>query len=114
MSRFCTVILQYLLDGGLKMFNSLKYAKKLEEVGLSREQAEAHIQIMTELIETNLSTKQDMKDLRQDMKDLESSLRQDMKDLRQELIHLEHRLTIKLGTIVGAIIGLAIAFNKLF
>ena len=45
------------------MFNTLKYVKKLEEVGISREQAETHIQIVTEIMETTLATQQDVKDL---------------------------------------------------
>jgi hypothetical protein len=56
------------------MFNSLKYAKKLEEVGVSREQAEVHMQIMSEIVETNLATKQDIIDVRRDIKDLETKL----------------------------------------
>jgi hypothetical protein len=77
------------------MFNALRYTKKLEEVGFTREQAEAHIEIMTEVIETNLATKQDMK------------------DLRVEMAQLENRLTIKLGTIVSLAIGIAVTLAKL-
>lgn len=110
------------------MFNSLKYAKQLEGVGLTRAQAEAHMQIMTEIVETNLATTQDLKDLgrdlRQEMKDLGHELRQEMKDLghelrremkevRAEMVQLEYRLTIKLGTIVSLAIGVAVALSKL-
>ena len=38
------------------MFNTLQYAKKLEAVGVSREQAEAHIQIIADIIEGDLAT----------------------------------------------------------
>jgi hypothetical protein len=71
---------------GGKMFNSLKYVKKLEEAGIPREQAETHIQIVTEIMETSLATKQDIKDLqaatKQDIKDLRIATQQDSKDLR--------------------------------
>ncbi len=80
------------------MYNSLKHVKKLEEAGITREQAEAHVQIMTEIIETNLATKQDLKDLG-------SSLRQEMKEM-------ELRMTIKLGTIVSIAIGVTVALAK--
>ena len=73
------------------MFNTLMYAKKLEEVGVSRDQAEAHIQIIAEIVEGDLSTKQDIK------------------DLKDELQKLEYRLIIKLGAVVTAVIATAVA-----
>jgi len=66
------------------MFNTLSYAKKLEEVGLPREQAEAHVQIIADIIEGELATKQDLREL-------------------------EHRLVIKLSAILGTMISLTIA-----
>lgn len=47
------------------MFDTLHYTKKLEQAGISREQAEVHIQIMAEIVEGNLATKQDLRDLEQ-------------------------------------------------
>jgi len=91
------------------MINSLKYAKQLEQVGVSREQAEAHLQILVEIMETNLAT-------REDLKDLKIELKQDLQLLRQELksdvIQSEQRMTIKLGTIVSVAIGIAVAVTK--
>lgn len=66
------------------MFNTLKYARKLESVGISRDQAEAHVQIIAEIIEGDVATKQDLKEL-------------------------EYRLIIKLSAIVGTIVTLSIA-----
>jgi len=66
------------------MFDTLKYSKILEAVGVSREQAEAHIKIVAEIVEGELATKQDLKEL-------------------------EYRLIIKLSAVVGAIVTLAIA-----
>ena len=68
------------------MFNTLKYARKLEAVGLPRDQAEAHIQIIAEVIEGDVATKQDLKEL-------------------------EYRLIIKLSAIVGTIVTLSIAIT---
>ena len=81
------------------MLNSLKYAIKLEEVGFTRDQAQTQMLIMTEIIETNLATKQDMKDLR-------TELHHDMKQM-------EYRMTIKLGGIVSMAIGIAVALGKM-
>lgn len=66
------------------MFNTLKYTKKLEGVGIAREQAEAHIQIIAEIVEDDVATKHDLKEL-------------------------ENRLVIKLSAILGGMITLAIA-----
>lgn len=70
------------------MFNTLRYARKLEQAGLTREQAEAHIQVIAEILEEDVATKQDLKEL-------------------------EYRLVIKLSAILGTIITLAIAVTTL-
>jgi hypothetical protein len=43
------------------MFNALKYTKQLEQAGFSREQAETQLQIIGEVLEDDLVTKQDLK-----------------------------------------------------
>lgn len=77
------------------MFNTLTYAKILEEVGITREQAEAHVQIIAQIIEDDVATKQDLKIL-------ETSIENKMQQL-------EYRLIIKLSAIVGTMISIAIA-----
>lgn len=42
------------------MNNTLKYVKILEVAGIGREQAEAHIQIISEILEDDLVQKQDL------------------------------------------------------
>ncbi len=66
------------------MFDTLRYSKTLEAAGISREQAEAHIRIIAEIVEGDLATKQDLKEL-------------------------EYRLIIKLGALVTAVVGIAVA-----
>jgi hypothetical protein len=66
------------------MINTLKYARKLEEAGFSRQQAEANIQIIAEIVEDDVATKQDLKEL-------------------------EYRLVVRISTIVGGMITFAIA-----
>jgi hypothetical protein len=75
------------------MFDSLKYAKQLEAAGITREQAEAHIHIIGEIVEGELATKQDIR------------------ELEHKLIELEYRLIIKLSAIVGTMITVAIALT---
>jgi hypothetical protein len=80
--------------GGLDMIDTLGYAKSLELAGVSREQAEAHARNISKIVEDELVTKHDLKEL-------------------------EFRLTIKLGGLmltlfpIGlACIGLMIKFLK--
>jgi hypothetical protein len=84
------------------MINTLKYAKKLEEAGFSRQQAEANIQIIAEIVEDDVATKQDLKHL-------ETHLDSRIKDLDTKLSQLEFKIVFRLSTIVGVMITLAIA-----
>lgn len=108
------------------MFNAFKYSKQLESAGFSREQAEIQLQVITEIVEGELATKQDLQNLgtaishdakatesnlrkdiealRHEMKTGESSLRQEIELIRIDMKTLENRLTIKLGTFL--IIGI--------
>jgi hypothetical protein len=88
------------------MFNSLRYAKSLEEAGLPRAQAEAHVLILTEIMETNLATKLDIREL-------EQRLAVSADSLEQKIIQSEQRMTIKLGTIVSIAIGVAVTLAKM-
>ena len=67
----------------MKMFNTLAYAKRLEDAGVPRSQAEIQVQVLAEIVETDLATKNDIK-----------------RDLRE----LEYRLIIKLSAIMGTMI----------
>lgn len=84
------------------MINTLKYAKKLEEAGFSRQQAETNIQIIAEIVEGDVATKADLKQMGTD-------IGAEIRDLRNDVAKLEYRIIIKLSTIVGAMITLAIA-----
>ncbi len=90
------------------MVNAFKYTKQLEEAGFSREQAEAQLQIISEIVEGDLATKQDLKtletSLRQDLKILETSLLNTIEikttHLDNKIQQVEYRITIKLGTLL--------------
>ena len=94
-------------------FDTLTYAKKLQEAGVPIQQAEAHAGALKELVEDNLATKRDIKEL-------EAALRHEIELLRRELkqdIELVRRdILIKLGgivvagvTVLAALIGVVIA-----
>lgn len=75
------------------MFDTLKYSKALEAVGVTRDQAEAHIKIIAEIVEDDLATKQDIQ------------------RLEDKLLQLEYRLVIKLTAIMVSVVTFAIAIT---
>src|SRR5438105_1808214 len=95
------------------MFNSLKYAKKLEEVGVSREQAEVHMQILSDIVEGNLATKEDIKDVLHVIHDQTTLLSNKIDKFDNKFIQLEQRMTIKIGTIVTIVIAAIAAVYQL-
>ena len=124
------------------MFNTLRYAKKLEAAGVSREQAEAQIQIIAEILEEDMATKLDLNNVKDELKvdihnvraelhsvkiELKSDinnlrtevyvirddLKKDIQNIRTEFSVLEHKLTLKLGTIITVAITAATAVIKL-
>ena len=88
------------------MSNSLKYAKQLQELGVPRDQDEAQVQIMNEMMENGFAT-------REDFKDLKLELRHRFEIVEQKIIQSEQRMTIKLGTIVSIAIGIAVTITHL-
>lgn len=45
------------------IFNSLEYARRLEQAGFTREQAEMQANILTEIVDEKMTTKQDLREL---------------------------------------------------
>lgn len=80
-------------------FDTLAFAKKLKEAGVPDAQAEVHAEAIAELIDERIATKQDLKEL-------EITLRRDVKEL-------ELRLTIRLGAMMTASIAIIAALVKL-
>ena len=73
-------------------FDTLSFARKLQDLGFTKEQAEGFAQLQRELIDERLVTK-------------------DYLDMR--LKDLEYRLTIRLGGMMAASIALVAALVKL-
>jgi hypothetical protein len=107
------------------MNNALKYVKILEGTGINREQAEAHVQIISDILEGDLVTKQDLlnseNSLKTDIAHLETRLdRLDTKidttsaHLENKMLQMEYRMTIKLGSIVTVAIAAMTAVIKFF
>ena len=73
------------------MLHTLKYLKALEGAGISREQAEAQVQMIAEIVEEGLASKQDIK------------------DLKEELQKMEYRLTIRAAAIGASVVATTVA-----
>ncbi len=72
------------------MFNALKYTKQLELVGLTREQAETHVQILMDAMDTNFATKADIK------------------ELENKILQMEHRILIRVGAMMSVMLTIAL------
>jgi len=88
------------------MFNTLKYAKMLEEVGFSREQAETSIRILVEIMEDKLATKIDLQGAT-------VSSKQEIALLRHEMREMESRIIIRIGAMQAASVAIIVALVKL-
>ena len=73
------------------VFDTLKSVEELQEAGIPEGQAKAQVLVFQRIIESDLVTKRDMKELEQ--------------KLQQEMRELEYRLTIKTGLMVVASTG---------
>ena len=98
-------------------FDTHKYVKRLTAAGMPEPQAEAIADEQRSLIEGQLATKRDIKELetglrrdleglRRDMKEMETGLRRDMKEMetatKRDLKEMEQKLTIRLGVMMTA------------
>lgn len=124
-------------------FDTLTYARRLREVGVPQEQAEAHAEALAAAVTETLATKHDLQELasasrqdlqglasttkrdlqelasttKHDLQELASQLRQEMRDLaattKQDLRELELRLSIRVGGMVGVSVAAVATLVKL-
>jgi hypothetical protein len=83
------------------MNNALKYVKILESTGVSREQAEAHVQIISEFLEADLATKQDLLNFETRQKVSTDHLENSILILDSKLIASVDRLDAKIDSLFG-------------
>jgi hypothetical protein len=98
---------------------------RLKKVGFTQEQSEAQAQIVTEIHETNLATKQDLKNLEKKTDSEIGLLKKDMNNgfalihkefalVRKEMDTLKLDLTVRMTLIMGSLLTLFSAIQKLF
>ena len=76
------------------VFDTLKSVEELQEAGIPENQAKAQVRVFQRIIESDLATKRDMKDLQQEMREM------------------EYRLTIKTGVMLVASTGVILGTTQ--
>src|SRR3954451_7404724 len=94
-------------------FDTLGYAKRLRDAGVPNPQAEAHAEAAREFIMTELVTKQDLQAVRQDLQATELRLQAAIDALGARIDTQTLRLTVRLGGIVAAGIGILALIERL-
>ena len=114
-------------------FDTLKAATRLrEEAGFDERQARVLVATFAEGIGESLATKEDLGNtetalrtdlentkaaLRTDMANAEAALRKDLENtattLQGQMRELEQRMTVRLGAMIAAAMGIAVALIKL-
>lgn len=80
-------------------FDTLAYAKKLEAAGFTSEQAEVQAAALAQIVDERLATKQDIALLQRYIKEREE--------------RLTYRLTLRLGTMLVAAVGIVATLVKI-
>ncbi|MCY3985842.1 MAG: hypothetical protein OXF23_02210 [Candidatus Dadabacteria bacterium] len=109
-------------------FNAIKYVGGLREAGVPEKQAEVHLRILHDVIESNLATKRDIEELKtklkrdieelktelkRDIEELRTELKRDIQEVRRDMKELEQRMTIKLGGLIVVTIGIIVALSNI-
>ena len=93
-------------------FDTLQYVKKLREAGVAENVAEIQAEAFKEVMENNLASKQDIKDIRQDMLVMKKDLTHDIEGLSRNIELVKKDLTIRLGGMLAvgvSILGVLIS-----
>ena len=91
-------------------FDTLNAATRLQnEAGFNEKQARVLVATFAEGIGENLATKEDVAMLRSEM----AVLRGEMEVRRGQMREFEHRMTVRLGAMSAAAVGIIVAPDKL-
>ena len=86
-------------------FDTLGYAKRLRDAGVTSEQAEAHAEATRDFIMAELVTKSDLLSLRQEMASR-------FQRLEMAIENQTLRMTVRLGGMVAVAVAILAAINK--
>ena len=85
------------------VFDTHSFVKRLTEVGMPTEQAEVLADSYATLIDEKLATKRDLKELALATK----------RDLKELELRLRHDLTVRLGSMMVAAVGIVAVLSRL-
>ena len=99
-------------------FDTYAAVKQMKDSGL----AEAHAESIVAAIQAgmghlaDLATKEDLKNFatKEDLRSIETELRSTKAELKADIEHLQQRMTIRLGVMLFAVAGLALAVARFF
>jgi hypothetical protein len=95
-------------------FDTLAYAKRLKKVGFTEEQAEEQAETLVSVIDEQMASSRDLKELeislKRDLKELELATKRDLKEME---LRLTHTLTLRLGTMLVVGISAVAALVKI-
>ena len=105
-------------------FDTHTFVKCLTRAGMDEQQAEALVECQVKLINDNLATKQDMEEVKRDIEALRLATEQSIEALRLEtkkdiaalktdMQKMELRLTLRLGSVIIAAVGVFATLIKL-
>ena len=91
-------------------FDTFKAATRLQnEAGFNEKQARVLVATFAEDIGENSATKEDVAMLRSEM----AGLRCQIEVLRGQMRELEQRMTVRIGALIAAAVGIIVALDKL-
>jgi len=81
-------------------FDTLKFANRLKDAGVSTAHAEAEATALADVFESNLKELATKEDLKRDLSDLRTDLKLEMADIKSEVKLMRWMLTITVGGVV--------------
>lgn len=84
------------------IFDTLQYAKRAEEVGFTKAQAEFQAEETAKIIQDHIATKEDINNLRDETK-------KDMNEIRFSMKEMENRLITKMGVMSLTVLTLTVS-----
>lgn len=99
------------------LFDTLKYARRLQQAGFSPEQADGATEALASALWDEIATKSDLRDqstdLKNDIRALRAELKDDIGDLRAEVLDLKTDLKGDISKLTGEIAKLGGEIAKL-
>lgn len=121
---------------GAVAFDTLKYAKKLQNAGFTDQQAQIQAETLAEILESNMASKRDVTEIHERIENVRAGLTKDIEatnerienvraeltrdienvriDLKRDINEQSMKLTIRLGGMLVICVTILAALMKLF